>query len=66
MAADPSAGLDPHHDDLKHAPRDPLRGHADAAEPVDLPAAAEVDPFHGRSTTAAEAWPKPMHLVATP
>jgi hypothetical protein len=38
-----------------HAPR---RGH--------LALALKLDPPHTRSMTDAIAWPKPMHIVATP
>ena len=39
---------------------------ADASRRGHLTFAAKLDPPHTRSITAAIAWPKPMHMVATP
>jgi hypothetical protein len=65
MATDDSSGTDFDHDHVgvtcetshprAHAPR---RGH--------LALALKLDPPHTRSMTDAIAWPKPMHIVATP
>jgi hypothetical protein len=39
---------------------------ADASWSSDLAFAAKLDAPHTRSITQAMAWPKPMHMVATP
>ena len=65
MPTDHTSTADLDHDDVRvttqssnasaHAPR---RGY--------LALASELDPPHTRSITDAIAWPKPMHIVATP
>jgi hypothetical protein len=44
----------------------PAHPRAHAARRSHLTLAAELDPSQTRSITAAIAWPKPMHIVATP
>src|SRR5688572_4485711 len=60
----PAGGdLDHHAMRLRRQPPDPCR---EALEPIDLALAGERDALQSRSTTAAIAWPKPMHMQATP
>ena len=66
MAADDAARADADDDDLERLSRDALDERADAAEAIDLPAAGELEPPQMRSTTAAIACPKPIHIVAIP
>jgi len=58
-----SADLDHHDVRLRSEPPHP-RAHASRRGHLAL--ALELDPPHTRSMTEAIAWPKPMHIVATP
>jgi hypothetical protein len=65
VPADDSAGADLDHDRMGLG-RKAAHSSSHASGSRHLPFAAEVDALQSRSTTQAIAWPKPMHIVATP
>jgi hypothetical protein len=65
MPADDAAGRDLD-DDRVSVRRKPSNGRALAPRSSERPLAGELGPPQTRSMTAAIAWPKPMHIVASP
>jgi hypothetical protein len=65
MPRDDTSGPDLDHDDVSLSSQ-PAHSRTDAPRRRDLALALELDPPHTRSITDAIAWPKPMHIVATP
>src|SRR6187551_427454 len=65
MPRDNAAGAELDDDDVR-VRREPSHHCVHAPGCSHRPLAAELDAPHTRSITAAIAWPKPMHIVATP